>query len=1243
MKKVSCLFASFLLLHSILLGQNAEFKLQNYRPVSPSAFQFLKYTEMPVSEYTGVPNISIPLYQINVDGVSLPITLSYHAGGIRVNQEASWVGLGWDLTTGSIVQEINDIDDYSPYTNTVRKLPDWNTSPVPQNFPLRWQYPNTGLNGLGWSNPYPIQSPQAQHSYMISTAYYVPINGNFDDQATGQALFTYPEYDSEPDIFKANFFGHSISFVRSFPTGSNIIVLNKKGYKVTRTGDTYIITVPGGEQFYFEIVNTVESWATTTGGIGGGGGSGTWEPSSKIWMLTKVITRNNRQILFNYSQSAVVENYPNYSQKWSKAVEGSSNYYSIITSCFQPYVYGYNEISILGETASTFSFSRESRATLSSITFPNGEITFNSSNRDDLLGGKKLDNVQLTSGQLIKSFQFSYEYFDAASVGGNVYQPYNAATFGNTVNKRLKLLSVQDNAGAVHTFTYSNIPLAAKNSFAQDFWGYYNGQLTNTSLIPNPARLNLTSLGDNGNNNSANSNYIKAGTLTEIQFPTGGKTQFDYELNTFSNYWVPDYNTTINTSSSGNGIRIRSISYLDMTKGSTTISKKTQYTYEGGKAIVPLNMHRIYSFNRIMHLNPPTKNISSTNFQVNELNAKGFFSTNALGSINAVGYDKVIRQELDLNNNSTGKTETYFNNTPDIVSNSANGSSQLSAALPAIKNRTVPENGTVSKIQYYNSQNSLVKKIENTYVTYQSDESAPLFYGARIFGYISLFYVEGLGSGGSGCAEVAYWNPLPQNLIGYYPIYDNESLLYSKVTTDYDPNGSLTTTETFGYDLFHVLYSRTNITSEGRTIVETYDHAYDYYIKTGSSILINSNWLTDITSISKSQYYNGGTAQLSKNDKEYSNFGGRTAVNKLTIKPDAVNNTIPTEIFYDQYDSYANPLQYRKDGETNSVIWDYNGTYAVATIQNSDQASVAYTSFEADGKGNWNYTGNTIADNTSPTGKKAYDLDASTISKSGLNSAKTHIVTFWSKNGSGSSLINGSNGALVVIKNGWSLYKMKLPIGTTTVTISGSAIIDELRLHPQDAIMITNTYIPLVGVSSECDANNKINYYEYDVTGRLVLIKDQDLRVIKKLCYNYAGQPEDCLSPCTNTTAEWQNTATALRCQLNAGQNTGYQEQEQKDMNPCSPTYNQLRWIQTVYNTTACPLQATCNSGNCSGNDKKCINGVCETGAWVVISATRASKNDPWTCVWAYCFSDGSTSTYTQTTTSSTICAIGCY
>ena len=96
--KTCMLFLLFVFLYwgNDIQGQTQEIVLKNYTP-SPEAYSLMEYSEIPVSLYTGVPDISIPIYTIRVGNYSLPISLRYHASGIKVGQEASRIGLGMIL------------------------------------------------------------------------------------------------------------------------------------------------------------------------------------------------------------------------------------------------------------------------------------------------------------------------------------------------------------------------------------------------------------------------------------------------------------------------------------------------------------------------------------------------------------------------------------------------------------------------------------------------------------------------------------------------------------------------------------------------------------------------------------------------------------------------------------------------------------------------------------------------------------------------------------------------------------------------------------------------------------------------------------------------------------------------------------------------------------------------------------------------------------------------------------------
>lgn len=277
-----------------------------------------------------------------------------------------------------------------------------------------------------------------------------------------------------------------------------------------------------------------------------------------------------------------------------------------------------------------------------------------------------------------------------------------------------------------------------------------------------------------------------------------------------------------------------------------------------------------------------------------------------------------------------------------------------------------------------------------------------------------------------------------------------------------------------------------------------------------------------------------------------------------------------------------------------SYIWDHDTTYPVAEVRNALNESIAYTSFEADSKGGWTYSGS--ANSTySITGKKSYLLSGGGISKSGLSST-TYTVSYWGKGGS--VTVNSAGPTRTgETAGGWTYYEHD--VTTTSVTVSGSNYIDELRLYPKTAQMKTYTYKPLVGISSVSDPNGNIVYYEYDKFFRLQHIRDQDSNVLKKFCYNYAGQPENCLSACTDSIANWQNIEDSIRCMQSGGNNTGYKEQKQEDINPCSPTYGNTQWINIGYDSTACPP-----SGNVVISYNNIANGTGYTAVYTKKSTT---------------------------------------
>ncbi len=176
------------------------------------------------------------------------------------------------------------------------------------------------------------------------------------------------------------------------------------------------------------------------------------------------------------------------------------------------------------------------------------------------------------------------------------------------------------------------------------------------------------------------------------------------------------------------------------------------------------------------------------------------------------------------------------------------------------------------------------------------------------------------------------------------------------------------------------------------------------------------------------------------------------------------------------------------------------------------------------------------------------------------------------------------------------------------------------------AQVITYPYKPLVGVTSETDANGRTTYYEYDELHRLLLIRDQDKRIIKKMCYNYTGQSEGCAiyynaqqSGAFTRSCTPPYTGSQVTYTVAAGTYLSTTSQSQAD----AYAVNDVNANGQAYANANGTCTYVCGPGNCAGQGKKCVNNVCETGIKIYTDSQFNPNTGFYECTYHYEWSDG--------------------
>lgn len=516
------LFFSFLCINTTFAQELPEIVSQ-----TPEAAALSKYSEYPVGTFTGVPAINVPLYTINSGDISLPLGLNYHAGGFKVSEEASWVGLGWTLSLNfAITRSVNGSDDFTGGEGALYAYHSIGTSPNTGATP--WiidimegcfedncsEYGNPDAPG---GNGFDTTDPRLP-SFSGAHANRAQVNGIPYDYSGYTTSF-----DWEPDVYSINVLGLNAKFV--LDQHQNVHFIEKSDIEITKTANGWLARSNDGFQYFFEKKETTVTFYG--------------KELNGAWYVTKIISPTKREMNFIYDEDTDYS----WQHSYSETATVNGNYLT------DPMNADPNPISSI----------KFKKVYLKRIDFDNGHVELIRDNilREDLDNSERLKSIKIfdSNNNQVKEFELITSYFDS---NNNVRGYFDSQFLDNTAysyyKKRLKLDQVIEKNGTLskeYTFNYSSVNLPNKDSFSVDHWGYFNGH-GNSSLIPTfegnlpfetwssscnvslPLSMTEKYCHYLGSNRETNPTKVGANILSEIIYPTGGKTTFEFEANEYA-------------------------------------------------------------------------------------------------------------------------------------------------------------------------------------------------------------------------------------------------------------------------------------------------------------------------------------------------------------------------------------------------------------------------------------------------------------------------------------------------------------------------------------------------------------------------------------------------------------------------------------------------------------------------------------------------------------------------------------
>lgn len=777
------------------------------------------------------------------------------------------------------------------------------------------------------------------------------------------------------------------------------------------------------------------------------------------WMLTSITSPNKKEVIkFDYTLAISDGNSPLVPVTINDNLEDATGDYYFSGSCGVPSDDGALWIALkdivwehsgyLNKNYNPVPYHNNNFYQLTKITYNNLNVNFT------YPGNQKLSKIEIVNdNKLIRKAEFN--------VLNNEQSYLNSIVIKGSTEDIVEKYSFD-------YYHLNKLPSMQNLANKADYWGYYQSEVQNVIqkdgvqiLFKQPCsgQILLREEIGSGNNRYSNEEDMKIGMIKSITYPTGGTTTFDYESNA--------YKDNSNITRQCGGLRIKNI--IDKDSNGTEL-KKREFTYgknEDGIGKIPSylmpdpNFINSFEENKTMYLIDddtfPNMGYSIGTYTTRYMS--GFFPGSYYTYLyNIVAYDKVTEYSGDINNN-IGKVENYYS--INIPAYSDYEFDYNSFTYQRYKYIIDPSNfwsgNHIFKKIEYNNENNSYSKVKQTDYLY-ADTVVDEFYDLSIFRFKNVVGYK--TSGGtphwSAITELEKIKDHPTEFFGYklqkYTI-GIENLDTTIEELFFSDSRSIVQTTTHKYDKNKPTFIKesTTINSTGEKLVQKFRYPFD--INTGVySQMSDVNVIAPLVekvALKNDKVVNSTVLTYKKSDTNF--VPDQNFVSELNIPVPYAGFTLFNGLTKDQH--------YSADPEITYDLYDDQGNPIQITPKG--KASLCFV---------WGY------DKKYPIAKieNATYLSgqANSISAAQQTLINTAVSASFGDTAPSTNLIN----------------KLKL-----------------LRAGFPNAMVTTYTYNPLIGITSITDPKDYTTYYEYDASGRLKQVKDNESKILSASKYHYTN------------------------------------------------------------------------------------------------------------------------------------------